>query len=155
MKYSIDTSALLDGWRRYYPPDIFPPLWARLEELIRAGSLGATEEVLHELQKKDDGVATWAQQNGTLFVPIDHEVQLALADILQRFERLVNTQRNRSMADPWVIALAHVRNCSVVTGETPSGSLKRPKIPDVCHALEIPCINLLQLFREEGWVFRT
>jgi hypothetical protein len=24
VRYSIDTSAILDGWRRYYPPDVFP-----------------------------------------------------------------------------------------------------------------------------------
>lgn len=104
--------------------------------------------------KKDDEVAKWAQQHTKLFIPIDDEIQLALAEILQRFTRLVNTQRNRSMADPWVIALAQVRDCTVVTGEAPSGNLDRPKIPDVCQALGIRCINLLKLFREERWVLR-
>jgi len=154
MKYSIDTSALLDGWHRYYPPDIFPPLWAKLEALIRAGDLRATEEVLQELLRKDDEVAEWATKNRELFVPVDEEIQLALAEILGRFDRLVNTQRNRSMADPWVIALAKVHEATVVTGEVPSGNLSRPKIPDVCQELEIPCMNLLRLFREERWVFQ-
>jgi hypothetical protein len=112
MRYSIDTSAILDGWRRHYPPDVFPPLWTSLEELDRRRPS--------------------ASHRG-----------------------LVNTQRNRSMADPWVIALAQVNGCTVVTGEVPSDDLKRPKIPDVCRALGIPCSSLLQLFRKEGWVFRS
>lgn len=155
MRYSIDTSAILDGWRRYYPPDVFPPLWTKLEELIREGDLGATVEVLLELEKKDDEVADWARRHSDLFIPIDADIQIALVEILQRFSRLVNTQRNRSMADPWVIALARVRGCTVITGEAPSGNLDRPKIPDVCRALDIRCISLLQLFREERWVFST
>src|ERR1022692_867540 len=34
--YCIDTSALVDGWIRYYPPDVFPPLWTKLEDMIHA-----------------------------------------------------------------------------------------------------------------------
>ena len=54
MKYSIDTSSILTGWRRTYPPDIFPTLWEKLDELIAEQILIATEEVLHELEKKDN-----------------------------------------------------------------------------------------------------
>ena len=35
MKYSLDTSGILDGWR-HYPPDIFPPVWERFDELIES-----------------------------------------------------------------------------------------------------------------------
>ena len=59
MDYSIDTSALLDGWIRYYPPDTFDSLWQRLDELIIGGSLRATEEVRFELEKKADDVLAW------------------------------------------------------------------------------------------------
>lgn len=155
MKYSIDTSALLDGWRRYYSPDVFPGLWTRLQGLIEGGSLRATVEVLSELEKKDDEVYKWAQANGEMFVPIDEETQVALTVVLQNYPRLVNTQRARSTADPWVIALGLINGCTVITGEQPSNNLQRPKIPDVCQDLGVQCMNLLQLFREEGWVFRT
>lgn len=71
MKYSIDTSSILDGWRRYYPPDVFPALWDRIDELIASGALRATEEVLTELERKDDEVHEWARQRTDLFVPIE------------------------------------------------------------------------------------
>ena len=154
MAYSIDTSAILDGWRRYYPPDVFPQLWKEMRGLIHTGRLLAIEEVLHEIKKKDDEVAEWVAQHQRMVVAIDDQIQIAVARILSQFDRLVNTQRNRSLADPWVIALAQTRSLTVVTGERETGKLSRPMIPDVCRALGIRCINLLQLFREEGWVFR-
>jgi len=153
VKYSIDTSAILDGWVRYYPPDVFPSLWTRLEGLISEGRLVATEEVLTELAKKSDEVHAWAKNQEKLFVPIDEPTQLSVANILSRFPRLVNSQRNRSMADPWVIALAQVNGYIVVTGENESGNLNRPKIPDVCKQLGIRPLTLLKLFRRENWKF--
>jgi Domain of unknown function (DUF4411) len=86
VRYSVDTSALLDGWRRYYPPDVIPGLWSGLDALIVDGSLRATE--------------------------------------------------------------------AVVTGERRrTKSADRPNIPDVCDALDIPCLTLLDLMRAEGWRF--
>jgi len=68
-------------------------------------------------------------------------------------EKLIDTRKNRSGADPFVIALAKVEGCGVVTGEKPTNHPERPKIPDVCRAIGIPCINILQLCREQKWVF--
>ena len=154
MRYSIDTSALLDGWRRHYPPDTFPGLWEKIDGLIDAGDLRATEEVLHELEKKDDDVYAWAKDRAdALFVPIDSEIQPAVTAILQDFEKLVDTRNNRSAADPFVIALGQINHCTVVTGERATNSLNRPAIPDVCNKLKIPCMSLLQMIRAEGWKF--
>jgi hypothetical protein len=38
LKYSLDTSAILEAWRRRYPPDVFPVVWRRIEDLIRPAS---------------------------------------------------------------------------------------------------------------------
>jgi hypothetical protein len=38
-----------------------------------------------------------------------------------------------------------------VTGEKASGVLAKPNIPDVCGALKIPWMNVLSMFRAEGW----
>lgn len=154
MKYSIDTSAILDGWRRYYPPDTFPGLWDKLNVLIQQGHLQATEEVLHELEKKDDEVFEWAKaREDAFFIPLDADIQPVVADILEDFEKLVDTRANRSAADPFVIALAKLNRCCVVTGERATTSSGRPNIPDVCSALRIPCITLLQMIQSERWTF--
>lgn len=153
MKYSLDTSALLDGWRRYYPPDVFPRLWDGLDELIESGDLRASEEVLHELSKKDDAVFDWVEERPDLFIPTTEPVQREAMGILANHKKLVDTRPRRSSADPFVIAVARVHDATVLTGELPTHSLTRPKIPDVCEDLEIEWTNLLGLCREEGLVF--
>jgi hypothetical protein len=150
-KYSIDTSAILDAWVRYYPRDVFPYVWTKLEELIDQGVLFATEEVLFEFEKKDDDVYKWAQQHGNLFVPIDREIQVVVSDILNDHKEL--TKEGRGRADPFVIALAELREACVLTGEKPTNSLNRPKIPDVCEARGVRWSNILGLFREQKWTF--
>lgn len=153
MKYSIDTSAILDGWRRYYPPDVLPDVWTGFDDLIAKGHLVATEEVLLELEKRDDEVHKWAKKRKRMFVPIDGPIQQAVSSILAAHEKLVDTRKNRSAADPFVIGLAVVHGCAVVTGERETRSLDRPNIPDVCSALGVRSLGLLELFRELGWRF--
>lgn len=153
MRYSIDTSALLDGWNRYYPPDVFPALWQRLGKLIADGDLRASEEVLDELTRKDDLVLAWAREKPDFFMASSEHVQLVVIEILGAHEKLIDTRSGRSGADPFVIAAAEVSGSIVVTGERPTNRLERPNIPDVCRARGVEWVSLLQLIRQQHWTF--
>lgn len=150
VRYSVDTSVLLNAWWRSYPPDLFPTLWQNVDELVTAGVLVASEEVLVELEKKDDEVYGWAKERPAMFIPIDTQVQEVVATILESYPRLIDNRPNRSGADPFVIALAAVHGYTVLTQEG-SGSQTRPRIPDVCAARGIRCISLVDCIREQGW----
>ncbi|MBI4964691.1 MAG: DUF4411 family protein [Desulfomonile tiedjei] len=154
MTYSVDTSALMDGWVRHYPKDVFPRIWESIDELISQEILIASSEVLKELEKQEDDLTAWALDRKHMFVPIDDDIQVSISEILRDYPRLVDTRRDRSSGDPWVIALARVRKCSVLTGERSTSKIEKPNIPDVCIALGIRCVNMLQLFRDQEWVFR-
>lgn len=151
--YSLDTSAVLDGWRRYYPPDVFPPLWEKLEELIQTGHLRSPDEVREELEKKDDEVWRWARNQSGLFDPLDEELQVATVEILAEFPRLVDTRRGRGQADPFVIAHARLNGHTLVTGERRPGTEAKPTIPYVCRHYKVRYLDLLGLMREKGWTF--
>jgi hypothetical protein len=151
-RYSLDTSAILNAWQRNYPPDLFPTLWRNIEGLIDAGVLIASEEVLVELEKKDDEVHAWAKQRPQMFVPIDGQVQQIVTTILRDHPRLIDNRTNRSGADPFVIALAASVGCVVITGERPSGNRTKPKIPDVCQAMDIRCIGIVEFIRDQNWI---
>jgi len=153
MIYSFDSSAFINGWHRYYPPDIFPTIWSDIDNLSQEGRLIATEEVLKELEKKDDVIYEWAKLRPHIFRLLDEQIQLTVIDILRDFPRLIDNRRQRSGADPFVLALAQIEGASVVTFESPSSNLERPKIPDVCLALGVPCMTLLHLIRQEGWQY--
>jgi hypothetical protein len=62
--YCIDTCALIDLWRRHYPPDVFPGLWEDIERLVNQGRLIAPREVLEELRGVDDEILEWALPSG-------------------------------------------------------------------------------------------
>ena len=147
MTYSIDTSALLDGWMRWYPPDVFPSVWQRFDQLIEAGSVVAPDEVLRELARRDDELHDWCNQHPKLFVPLDEAIQYSTLEVLNQFPRMVDQRPGKNLADPFVVALAKVRQLTVVTGEL-GGTQDRPKIPFVCKHFGIRPINLMELFRE-------
>jgi len=152
MKYSLDTSALIDGWVRYYPTH--SGLQEKMEKLIESKEARATIEVLRELEKKEDKLTEWAKQQVNLFVPIDEEIQLAVASILAKHPRLLKSGRRRSAADPFVIALAKIYRCKVVTAEPRTKSREGwLRIPDVCDSMGIRCITLLDLIKEKKWTF--
>lgn len=151
--YSFDTSGLMDGWNRYYPPDVFPPLWEEIDASIGKQEIACTEEVLREIAKKDDALHGWVKGHNGFFIPIDQAQQEAVGEILTAFPRLVDTRRNRSQADPFVIALARVRKAVVVTGERSSGTSEKPRIPNVCDHFGVRCIGLLEFIRERKLKF--
>ena len=156
MKYSVDTSAILEVWR-HHPADIYPVLLKKvlnkIDGLINQGVLIASEEVLFELKKKDDDTYEWAKERERMFVPTDKETPSAVSNILLNHKKLIDERKSRSGADPFVIALAQVERCKVLTGEKLTKSSKRPHIPDVCDALGMQWLNMLQLFREQKWTF--
>jgi hypothetical protein len=133
---------------------VFPPVWEKIEELITQGHLRATEEVLHELKMQDDEMYRWARSQPDFIVPIDEAIQLEVRDILRHHPKLIDERKNRSGADPFVIALAAVNDATVVCNELPSRAANRPHIPDVCAARGIELIDFLTLLRREGWSLR-
>ena len=147
MPYCVDTSGWLDGWQRHYPRDVFPSLWAKLEELIAKGEIIASEEVYWELQRKSDDLHDWIKDRKQMLVPLEEAIQYRATELLAEFPRLVDTLRGRSKADPFVIATALERDAVVVTGESP-GNLDKPRIPIVCQVKGIRCISFLEMIRE-------
>jgi hypothetical protein len=153
-RYTIDSSSLINGWVNSYPRDVFPGVWEKLEELIEAGVLIASEEVIQELKRKDDDLYKWAKGQVKMHKPSDIAVQKEVLKILKSHRLLVDTKKNRSGADPFVIATGITDGCSVVTQEQRSENpAKKPHIPDVCDVYNVKCLSLLDLLREQGWVF--
>jgi hypothetical protein len=151
MAFSLDTSGLLDARVRHYPPDVFPAIWVLMDDAARKGEILVVDEVLREVERKDDGLVEWLKERQSMIVPIDDALQRHVVEIMGKYRRLVDSRKNRSGCDPWVIALARERQLTVVTAEKASGTLAKPKIPDVCHDLGIPCIEIIDLFRRQGW----
>jgi hypothetical protein len=151
-RFCMDSSGVLDGWIRYYPPIIIPSLELCFDQLASEKRLLIPQEVAIELIKKDDGAAKWIRRMKICHVAPNKDIQDAVTTILEQFPKLTGQGGNRSGADPFVIATAMVRDAVVVTGEDKGGP-KNPKIPWVCEQLGLKCMSFTELIIAEGWQF--
>lgn len=153
MAYIFDTSSLIGAWVRAYPPDTFPVVWDRMDGLAAAGDLLVPEEVYEKLSAQDDDLWAWVKERSTaIVVPTTRAVMLEARAILADHEGLAKTGTGRGKADPFVIALANLRDSPVVTQEQ-GGSAAKPRIPFVCTDRGIACMSILDVIRAERWRF--
>lgn len=158
--YIIDSSSLM-ALNRHNPLDVFPTVWRKIESLIKKGLLLAPKEVLNEIIAGDDQLAKWAKKQNKLFrEPTEEQIKI-VKDILKDYSSLVKENRKYD-ADSWVIALAIELASSsqktlapvkriVVTEEKLRGD--KIKIPYVCQKYNIESIDIVEMFRIEGWKF--
>lgn len=150
-KYCLDTNVFIEGWNRYYSMELCPEYWEILDDFAKQGKIFAPIEVKREIDKTDDGLSKWFRERPYFFKNIGIEAQNYLRKIMATHGRLVDSIKQRSIADPWVIAFAMAENATVVTKETPAGSdSRRIKIPDVCDALDVPWMNDFEFAKEIG-----
>ncbi len=134
------------------PTRVFPGLWIKLDELITQQQVLCPDEVRVELARQEDELAKWVNARPHMFVPLDDAIQRATSEVLARHPLLMKATKNRNGADPFVIATARVKSLTVVTEEL-GGTTTKPKIPSVCQALGVPCINVLSFLRNQSWSF--
>ena len=151
--YSFDTSAFINGRRDLLRPTVFQTLWKRIEEEIAAGSIQCPDVVREEISRREDEVHAWVKSQPGLFVPLEEDIQRATKHVLAAAPRLVGKGGRRNMADPFVVALAMARDGVVVTEESRSGNIERPRIPDACEAMGIRWLPLMSYVEEQGWTF--
>ena len=72
---------------------MMPGLWKQLEELMDNGRLIATEEVLYELEKKEDDAYEWAKNHENMFILTGERIQLAVIEILRDHKKLIDTRK--------------------------------------------------------------
>ncbi len=152
--YSFDTGAFINGRNDIFKPRAFGAVWQQIELMIAQGQVRAIDEVKREVLKQDDECAAWVKKRRGLFLPLSEEVQVATKEILRAHPRLLGTGGGlRNGADPFVIALAVVHGGTVVTQETRSKSVNKPRIPNVCEAFGVPCCSLPEFVESQGWTF--
>jgi hypothetical protein len=147
--YVIDTCSFTE-LRRRYPQDVVPGAWKVLLQFAESGILISSNEVWLELEAQEDQVTDWAREHRKIFISLNPDIQIKATEILASYPNLLDIKKQKSSADPFLIATAIVEGGIVVTQETPNGfGSKYVKIPNVCQELKVPYIDLLELFRRE------
>jgi len=151
--YCIDTSSIIDAGERNYPIDIFPGFWEKMDDLVHQDRLKAPEILIDELKRQDDEWREWVYvRKDDIVISMDAAQQAAVANIMARPEfRPLVKKSGKSGGDPFFIALAQTHSMTLVTSEhMRAGGIR---IPHVGAALNVNCINLLEMLRRESWRF--
>ncbi|MEX0685142.1 MAG: DUF4411 family protein [Balneolales bacterium] len=151
--YILDANVLIEPWLKYYAPSFCTGYFQSLEKLGDMRVIGIPEMVKREIAKTEDTLFKWLDQSSIPILQGTIHVQSALKSIYAadpRNIKLTDTSRNRSMADPWVIAHALAEQATVVTKEEKIliPDSKKVKIPNVCEIMGITCIQDYEFIRE-------
>jgi hypothetical protein len=145
--YLIDSSAWLNVDLRPDAEDV----WQMIVNLIEQGRIVACASVLNEL--RDDPIFLLrlkpferALQVGDRS-PDDIEYLQQVGRITHDYPAMSKATGSKTLADPYIVALAEIEGYIVVTDET---CKKRPtkKIPGVCQKLSIRCLTLAEFVKE-------
>ncbi len=150
MRWCFDTSALIEPWVRLYPPDLFPRVWQALAELAESGVIAAPVDVRLELERQSDGLSDWVKALSGFFVEADRSTMEVYADVVNNHPGFLKVNSTKSGADPVVIATAAVHNVPVVTYETMAKVGAAPKIPNVCVAMGLQHVSIVDVLRAEN-----
>ncbi len=152
--YCIDASSIISLMKQQ-PPEFFPGLWARIDDLIEDHRLLVHRQVYEEITAKgDERCLEWKKQLPKhCIVEIDSEQGGFISRVGAEHRYLKDLYAQpvyATKADPFLIALGFTRGCHVVTEESKT---KEWRIPDVCRRYGVECVDRWGLFRLEGWSF--
>lgn len=153
-KYCFDTSAFINGWRRHYKPSSFQTLWDRIGEMMRGGEIVVPEEVPKEIGAGTDDLLSWFKQHNVCVVPICEEQLKIVSEIVNKYPPISEYKSSKIYsADAFVVAVAKIHKCTVVTYETPDGNQTKPKIPALCKEMGVSYCTLATFFEKEDITF--
>jgi hypothetical protein len=156
MIYVFDTNVLIDIFKHYYL-DRFPSFWEKFDDLVMQKGVISAREVLNEIeQHSEDNLTKWAKERRTFFQDPSIEELNFIRQIyaIPHFQNNIRREellKGKPVADPFVIAKAHIHQGTVVTMEkfTPNAA----RIPNICQKFGITCLNLEQFMAEKSWKF--
>lgn len=162
-KFLIDANAFMTPHLQYYPFDLVPSFWDKLEQHIKGSTIVVMDMIKAEVLQGTDSLRDWMDA-----LEIGDYLDRRQPKIIEKYtEVLTHLQMNpcyqeaalhewskATVADPWLIAAAAVNGYTIITLEKPNTNLspnapsKKPKIPDVARALGVDVQDLFYLMRK-------
>ena len=119
--YIFDTGIFIDLFRYYYRGP-FPSLWEKFDNLINQGTVLSVDEVLSEINEREDLLKNWAKENKSIFQPPTNSEFEFIKEIFKipHFQSNISIKdrlKEKPVADTFVIAKAKYLKRGVVTLE--------------------------------------
>lgn len=156
--YCLDANVLIEAWQKYYNPKFCSSYWEILNKFGQEERIFLPKLVFEEITRTEDELAAWLKSSEIPVHAIDGGVTECLSKIYStdpNHKFLVDNTRQRSLADPWVIAHAMYSGACVVTKENleTAANSKRIKIPNVCQNMGVRWINDFAFIQELNITF--
>lgn len=162
--YLLDSNVFIQAHRMYYPVDVVPGFWNKLEELSAKKTIVSIDKVKKELcdTSNPDFLSTWCTgkvdagffAGTTSCVDKYAEIAIWIQSHILFSQNAKDEFLSVDLADPWLIAYAMKNKCVIVTHEISQPQRKNKiKIPEPCIYFGIRFINPIQMFRELGETF--
>jgi hypothetical protein len=156
--FLLDANAFMEANSLYYAFDLAPGFWTWLEDPDQADQVASVDAIKHEITGGTGQLVNWAQALRAEFWWQD------TADTVAAMTRLVQwatdparpyTQAavNKFLASGDLRLIAHglVAGATVVTREQSAPDSKKDiKIPDVCAAFGVACVDPFSAYRAMG-----
>lgn len=165
-KFLIDSNTLITASRLYYASDLIPSFWEILAQKTKEKNLVLLDMVKDEIDRgwDQDVLKNWLYEKEPEFEICNHvdgEIIARYAEVMQYIqtcgyynEKGLNEWARNDIADPWLIATAAAKNCTIITFETSAGYLSeknksgKVKIPDIAKHFEVQVHNLYYMMRQ-------
>ena len=162
--FCIDASTFIT-MDKYYPPNLLNDLWVEFDTLFDQGKIISHSIVFDEITTKSrykDHLTKWILTKRNYFKGISKVQIQYVPQIIKKFPGLIDANREKDQADPWIIALAIEMDREqmelfqkkqivfVVSEENKSSSIK---IPAVAKHYGLRHLNLIELCQLLGWHF--
>lgn len=154
MAYLLDADSMIAAKRLHYGFDFCPAYWDWIVREHDAGRVFSIEKVGDDLEAGADDLSDWAENLGSgFFIRPDAATVQALGTVStwvasNGYEpAAVNTFL--AVSDSYLIAQALAGGHTVVTHEKAAASVKRVKIPNVCHGVGVKVMSPFEMLRLE------
>lgn len=147
-KYIIDASSIFSQKpNEPHRRQVYKSQWKNIDKYIQEHIIVTCSEIACEIKDKD--IASWLQQNGCVILEIDDTIQMYVRKIVTEHPKMIDFTKCKSSGDAFLIATAMKYGLTVISEETD----KQNKIPNICKAYGIKCLNLTELSDAEHWEF--
>mgnify|MGYP000988999940 CR=1 FL=1 len=163
--YVLDSNFFIQAHRFHYPIDVAKGFWNKVRQLAGEGRIISIDKVKKELYDKNDALEEWCRKNlpddffkdsSVVMATYAQVTAWAISRSGHYLPNALNEFLDANEADAFVVAycLADKVNRIVVTQEVSEPNRKnKVKIPDACIALNVSCINTIEMFRQLGETF--
>lgn len=152
--YLLDANVFMQAKNLHYGFDFCPAFWEWLITQNTAGKVFSIEKVEDEILAGDDDLSQWSKERGSDFFLRPDDKVIASFPVVSAWVSSHNYQPAAvntflQVADYYLISQAKAMGAVVFSHETPSDSIKRIKIPNVCIGMDIKCITPYEMLRRE------